>query len=147
MPITAIEEHDPALLSQLHAKCFDIAWSEASFSTLLHQEGVHAYAIYQSDALASFILYRNIADECEILTLCTHPDYQNQGMARHLLRYMLDQLKETKTQRIFLEFKEGNPAAYALYKQTGFNITGKRSAYYRNPGGPKTNAIMMEYVL
>ena len=54
-------------------------------------------------------------------------------MARQLLDAGLDELTARGAEEVFLEVRESNTAAQALYLGAGFRPVGQRSGYYRNP--------------
>lgn len=67
--------------------------------------------------------------EAEILNLAVHPSARRRGVARALLRALL----ETLDGEVFLEVRASNLAAIALYESLGFSPVGTRSGYYAHP--------------
>ena len=70
-----------------------------------------------------------IADELEIMTLAVAPTSRRTGLGMKLLETLL---AARKHQNAFLELREGNQPALALYLRAGFEIVGRRKAYYRD---------------
>ena len=66
--------------------------------------------------------------EREILNLAVAPEYRGMGIATALLKHELS-LRAT----YFLEVRESNVAAQALYRKCGFIETGRRLEYYEFP--------------
>ena len=66
--------------------------------------------------------------ESEILNLAVAPAFRRLGIATALLR-------STLLPRFihFLEVRESNVSALALYRKLGFKEIGRRRAYYRHP--------------
>lgn len=134
----------PDELANTHARAFTAQrpWAASEFASLLSQSGV----ILCGDA-KSFVLGRVIADEAEVLTLATHPDFQRQGLANlHLLAF-LQQAQAQGTARVFLEVSEDNTPAKALYLKHNFANVGFRPAYYTTQSGAKIGADVMERTL
>jgi ribosomal-protein-alanine N-acetyltransferase len=77
--------------------------------------------------VVGFLLWRAVAtDEAEILNLAVQPAFRRRGIA-------LELLKGLSLPRIFLEVRESNHAARALYLRAGFEECGLRRKYYENP--------------
>lgn len=93
----------------------------------------------QAGTLVAALAWRTVApDEREILYLETAPDRRRQGLARELLHSLL----RGWTGSVFLEVRESNQAALALYTQCGFLAVGRRADYYRNPS---ESAIVLKF--
>jgi ribosomal-protein-alanine N-acetyltransferase len=81
--------------------------------------------------IAAFLQFRRISDtELEILQLFTAPGYRRRGIARTLLRELLDRHAGTA---VFLEVRSSNASARQLYESAGFTTAGIRKSYYSNP--------------
>lgn len=134
----------PEALAQTHAAAFtdQRPWSADEFASFLTQTGV----ILCGDA-KSFVLGRLIADEAEVLTLATHPDFQRQGLAKAHLLAFVQAVKRQGGMRIFLEVADNNGPAKSLYSSLNFQGVGHRSNYYTRQDGTKISAEVMEYVL
>jgi ribosomal-protein-alanine N-acetyltransferase len=87
--------------------------------------------------VVGFLVSRETAPgEREILNLAVDAAYRRSGVARRLLAREL----ERSSQTWFLEVRESNLAAQALYATFGFVPSGTRRDYYENP---RENAITM----
>jgi ribosomal protein S18 acetylase RimI-like enzyme/glycosyltransferase involved in cell wall biosynthesis len=87
--------------------------------------------------VVGFLVSRETAPgEREILNLAVDAAYRRSGVARRLLAREL----ERSSQAWFLEVRESNLAAQALYSTFGFVPSGTRRDYYENP---RENAITM----
>jgi ribosomal-protein-alanine N-acetyltransferase len=70
-----------------------------------------------------------VLDALEIMTLAVSPLIRRQGLGQQLLHALL---QARPHQSAFLELRESNRAALALYEQAGFERVGRRKRYYRN---------------
>ena len=70
--------------------------------------------------------------DSELLTIAVAPEFQRKGIASALLRHGLGKLNRDKGDHCFLEVREGNSKARALYEKHGFQAYGKRERYYDN---------------
>jgi len=66
--------------------------------------------------------------EREILNLAVSPKFRHRGVATALIRYELE-----RRAIHFLEVRESNAAARALYRKLGFEEIGNRPQYYDSP--------------
>jgi ribosomal-protein-alanine N-acetyltransferase len=71
-----------------------------------------------------------VADEAQILNVCVHPLWQGRGYGRLLLQHLIEQAREAGLASLFLEVRESNAAAQALYASAGFSQIGIRRSYY-----------------
>jgi ribosomal-protein-alanine N-acetyltransferase len=89
--------------------------------------------------VAGFLVWRTVAEgEAELLNLAVAPRFRRQGIARELLKPLLN-LPGT---RIFLEVRESNLGARMCYKSMGFQEVSIRPKYYTSP---TESAIVMKF--
>jgi ribosomal-protein-alanine N-acetyltransferase len=90
-------------------------------------EGFEFFVAEREAAVAGFLVWRSTApDEIEILNLAVDPALRRCGFAKTLLAAL-------PNGSVFLEVRESNAAARALYRAAGFQEVGARPAYYRHP--------------
>ena len=82
-------------------------------------------------------------DEAEILRIAVDPDKRRKHIGSALMDELLDFGDNEGYVSIFLEVRESNEAARALYEKSGVDTIGKRVDYYRNP---VEDAVIMELV-
>lgn len=130
----------PDDLASLHRACFTSPppWDAAAFAGMLTSPGV-----FLETALTGFILGRVIADEAEVLTLAVDPAARRQGTGRDLLARFVALAHDRGAATAFLEVAANNHAAVALYAAAGFVESGRRRGYYRQPDGPRIDALVM----
>lgn len=89
-----------------------------------------AFVVEVAGEVAGFLVMRRTApDEVEILNLAVAPAHRRRGLARLLLeRAALGQ-----PAALYLEVRESNRAAQALYRALGFTDCGRRPDYYQHP--------------
>ena len=129
---------NPEALATLHAASFSRGWTAEAFADLLAQPGV--MVISGPDG---FILIRVVADEAEILTLAVRPKARGRGQGGRLTREGVVAAAAAGARRLFLEVAEDNVAARALYRQTGFEVVGRRPRYYVRPGTSPVDALVL----
>jgi len=89
--------------------------------------------------VAGFLVARHLAPEWELENIAVAPEARRSGLGMQLLNALLTRARETNSQSVFLEVRESNAAARALYEKVGFRQTGRRKAYYT---GPPEDAIL-----
>jgi len=73
------------------------------------------------------------ADEAELLKIAVAPAHRRQGIGRALLADAVTGAIRSGARRLFLEVRERNQAARALYAEAGFNQARRRKGYYHDP--------------
>jgi tRNA threonylcarbamoyl adenosine modification protein YeaZ/ribosomal-protein-alanine acetyltransferase len=126
------------LLATLHASSFDHPWTGQSFVEMLGVPVTEVFVAQTDMEPAGFLLTRMIADETEILTICTAPHLRQRGVGHALLTHFIAQ---TPASKIHLEVASDNDAALALYRSLGFTQVGLRKGYYKN-----ADAILMSII-
>lgn len=83
-------------------------------------------------APGGYLVWRQIADEAEIMSIGVMSAYQRCGLAKALLAELEAQTKTLNLRRIILEVRKGNEPALALYLGYGYHHIGQRKNYYRD---------------
>lgn len=104
------------------------------------QWDVADYSVYVAGIgrrIVGFLVSRTVAEgEIEILNLAVEPSQRRSGVARRLVRRLL----EGHCGDVFLEVRESNVAARKLYESLGFQELGRRTDYYQSP--PESGVVM-----
>lgn len=110
-------------------------WSEDSFRHLLGSQAAifHVVEVAPEKTLAGYIIAFSVGPDAELLNVAVDPDYRGRGLAGQMLDSVLIQLGGSGARAAFLEVRESNRAARALYRSRGFNEIGRRRNYYRRP--------------
>ncbi|MBQ2119039.1 MAG: ribosomal protein S18-alanine N-acetyltransferase, partial [Clostridia bacterium] len=80
------------------------------------------------------------ADECDITDVAVLPAYRRRGIAAALLRELFTRLRAGGTRHVYLEVRESNAPAIALYRSFAFSPCGRRKRYYT---APEEDAVVM----
>lgn len=135
---------DESLLLTLEKAAFgERRWPNNSIASCLHQRFVTVIFAgmdtLSDDPPTGFLVWRQIADEAEIISLGVTPSTQRGGIARYLLRELETQCRAKRLRRILLDVAATNIAALALYRGAGYQAIAERKTYYRDG----TNALVM----
>jgi ribosomal-protein-alanine N-acetyltransferase len=90
-------------------------------------------SILEHRRLAGYIVARETAGELHINNVAVREDYRRRGIGRALLTRVVKEAERLGVKAAFLEVRDGNRAAQALYEQCGFKAIARRSNYYCNP--------------
>lgn len=131
---------DAGRLVEIERRCFSDPWSESSFREALGSPWTFGLVAHTRNGIAGYLIGREVAGTGEVLNLAVAPDYRRRGVARALLRSGLAYLRKRRVEEVFLEVRESNQSAQALYLSSGFRPIGQRAAYYRNP---KEDALVL----
>lgn len=142
MNLRSATEPDFAELARLHKTCFAENWDERALKDLA-SSGARALLAEQDGRIAGFILFRTASDESEILTLAVPPEARRSGLGRALVTQAAQQAARAGAARLVLEVGANNAAARALYAGLGFTPAGQRKGYYRAPGSPPGDALIL----
>ncbi len=126
LSLASLEEQDLAALVELENSLNHSPWSKENFLSSF-KSGHLCVGIFSEKKLLAYCVCSVIQDEAELLILGVHPGYQKNGLASCLLSATLEGLD---VQRCFLEVRESNENAVALYEKLGFNNIGRRRDYY-----------------
>ena len=140
LEIRRANPHDASAIAAAEADIFPDAWSERAICDVITTEGAMCYTAIKDGHLVAYILGRIIAPEGEIYRIATLPEYRGRGIAYRLLDYAYKTERGHGLETLFLEVREGNSPARALYRAYGFLEMGVRKNYYKNP---TENAIIM----
>ena len=121
---------DRAAILALESASFSNPWTRETFDTMLATHVSRLYVARDHTRIVAFCACRIFDDELHINTLAVDETRRRQGIARTLLR---DVLERTGAQRATLEVRRSNVAALRLYEALGFTVTAVRPRYYEKP--------------
>lgn len=128
-------ESDLSQVARIEKSCFGDPWSEESFRRLVDvPPAIFLVALFPPDnAIAGYVVAFSIGEDAEVLNVAVDPRFRGKGLAGQMLDGTLIELGGRGVRTAFLEVRESNSAARALYKSRGFIEIGRRSRYYRRP--------------
>jgi len=109
-------------------------WAEAEYQRLFLPEAAVRVALVLEEAeVLAFIVARGAAPEWEIENVAVAGPARRRGLGTRLLGELLNAVRARGAEAVFLEVRESNQAARALYEKWAFIESGRRKAYYRDP--------------
>jgi len=112
-------------------------WTEQQYRDLFATQGsIRAALMAQNNEGAEpvgFLIARHLAPDWELENIVVAGESRRSGVGTQLMQAFLTQAKQMKGESAFLEVRESNTAARALYERLGFQPTGRRKSYYAAP--------------
>ncbi|HEX9345979.1 MAG TPA: ribosomal protein S18-alanine N-acetyltransferase [Gemmatimonadales bacterium] len=127
---------DVPAVRAIEQEVFADPWSTQDFRDCLTSDA-HFLVVEASGpgggAIAGYVVALDAADEGEILNLAVAPGGRRNGLGRALVQHILEALTARGVRQVYLEVRESNGPARALYAAQGFKEVGRRTEYYRRP--------------
>ena len=126
---------DVGAVLEIERLSFSSPWPAFAFEQELTANRLAHYRVARlGDRVVAFGGIWLMVDEAHITTFGVHPDHRRRGIARRLLLQLAEVALELGSARMTLEVRVGNEPAQRLYRSFGFNVTGRRVAYYSDDG-------------
>ena len=87
-------------------------------------------AAFNEQQLIGFYIGEKAGPDFTLMDICVAPDFQGQGIAKQLLAAFIEYGEKHHAENLFLEVRETNTRAIALYEQAGFSEMSVRKNYY-----------------
>lgn len=123
-------------IPEIHAietESFGDPWTPDSFAQMFEQPRVLATVALRGEQVVGYCIAWQIADEAEVANIAVRADQRGQGVGGVLLDDLIGQVGRAGGATIYLEVRESNAPAQALYRSRGFETAGRRAAYYQHP--------------
>lgn len=109
-------------------------WSREAYEAILEdQQQASCSVADQQGSVVGLVCWRVTREEAEVLNLAVAPAARRLGVGSRLLDHALREAARQGAQRVFLEVRETNQSALALYQQYGFAVSMRRVGYYADP--------------
>jgi ribosomal-protein-alanine N-acetyltransferase len=147
--IRPVTPADIPFMMNLERSCPTAAhWSEQQYGQLFQTSGTGSERLVlvmrgtlaadsstrdRGETLLGFLVARRVASEWELENIVVAPEVRRKGCGQRLLDALLAHAADTHSESIFLEVRESNAAARALYHRAEFRQMGQRNSYYTNP--------------
>jgi len=111
------------------------SWNESSYFDVFSPRSPTRIALVTENEgrLQGFIVVRMSGEDCELENVIVSRAARGKGIGSELVESLLREARNRGAARIFLEARESNSAARALYEKCGFKINGRRKSHYRDP--------------
>ncbi len=131
---TRLDAGDLEALLGLENKCFSSPWSAKQYNLAFEQKLFNVFGLKQDGQLLAYVSFYHIGEEMEIFNLAVSPGYRRHGLAKYMLGLVLQICRKMGIKYAFLEVRQSNVAARALYAGFHFSQVGVRKGYYPDNG-------------
>ena len=118
---------------EIERASFSDPWSASSFRSLLALPSTYFAVAERHGRVVGYSVLIIAADEAERGNIAIADRDRRQGTGRRLLDATMAEAVRRGVASIYLEVRDSNAAARALYARRGFQEVGRRRRYYRRP--------------
>jgi ribosomal-protein-alanine N-acetyltransferase len=125
----------PAMMALEKRAATAAHWSAEQYEALFRASdpGRVALILWEESELQGFVIARVVGKEWEIENIAVAGPARRRGLGTRLLGELLDSARAKGAAAVFLEVRESNQAARALYEKWAFRESGRRPRYYKDP--------------
>lgn len=141
-----VRSADLGAVVEIERACFADPWSPESFESSMEPQRMRFLVAEEGEGSASsnshpsgeprilgYVVALLLFDEAEIANLAVAPWARRRGIGGLLLDRMWEDLVGGGVQSLYLDVRESNAGARALYASRWFEEVGRRRGYYRHP--------------
>jgi ribosomal-protein-alanine N-acetyltransferase len=128
-----------AVLAIEHAS-FGDPWNRMAFVDLIDDPRVAFLIADEGGEVRGYVVAWFVLDEGEIGNLAVASEARREGVGARLLDGAIAAVRKSDVDTLYLEVRDSNAAARALYASRGFIEVGRRRDYYRKP---KEDALVL----
>ena len=137
--LSSLSLYDIKQILAIEEISFKAPWSHSLFLEELACKTAFNYVVKSAgsekdESVIAYICSRIIGCEMSILRIAVSPKWRNLGIASWLLDNCFKMARDKGATSVFLEVRDSNRAAIALYNRSGFIQIGKRHKYYSETG-------------
>ena len=109
---------------------FADGWNKTMLENAFSGGNYVCFGQYDNLKLIAFLGLSVSVDTCDIEDVLVDLNYRRKGFAEKLIDHAIDYAKSKNKEKVFLEVRESNLSARALYQKKGFNKISVRKNYY-----------------
>jgi ribosomal-protein-alanine N-acetyltransferase len=143
-PVT-IDLLDAVLAIEVQAYVFP--WTRGNFIDSIAAGYLTRALVSDDGELIGYFVAMPGFEEMHLLNVTVSPRHVGRGHARRLLAELYALSASFAATAVWLEVRESNARARALYLREGFAEAGRRRDYYPAPAGQREDAILMTRLL
>jgi ribosomal-protein-alanine N-acetyltransferase len=133
--VAPVRDGDVAAVTAIERATFSDAWSARSFVEARQAPGAFLRCARETirGEILGYVVALFVADEAQVLNLAVRDEARRRGIGAALLRETIDEARRRGAANMYLEVRESNGGARALYGGAGFAEIGRRRGYYQRP--------------
>lgn len=128
--IRKMEKDDIPKVIEIDERNFSLPINENILLSELNREMSYYVVIVNNDEIVGYGGMWEVLGEGHITHVCVDHPHRRRGLGDLLMNHLLGRLREINYFACFLEVRESNEGAIALYEKHGFTTIGLRKNYY-----------------
>ncbi len=109
---------------------FPDCWKKEDIISALNSGALFGFVLEENGEVYAAAIYEKSFDTADLEDIYVSPEKRRTGAGLSLLTDSFRELASLGVKKIFLEVREGNAPARALYEKAGFEILSVRKRYY-----------------
>ena len=143
--VMTVSQLDAVLAIEVEA--YPFPWTRGNFIDSIAAGYLARVLIAGDGELIGYFVAMPGFEEMHLLIVTVAARHEGQGHARRLLAELYALSASFAATAVWLEVRESNARARALYEREGFAEAGRRRDYYPAPAGQREDAILMTRLL
>ncbi len=127
----------------IEVQAYPFPWTRGNFIDSLAAGYLARVLVADDGELVGYFVAMPGFEEMHLLNVTVASRHEGQGHARRLLAELYALSASFAATAVWLEVRESNARARALYLREGFTEAGRRRDYYPAPAGQREDAILM----
>ncbi len=132
MILRACNQTDVKALAKLERECFSMPWNERMLVGAFSRIDFVCFILEEAGETVGYVCGTTLFETAELARIAVARSHRRKGLGEKLLDAFIACVKERGAQQVFLEVRESNAPAIALYEKRGFEKGRVRAKYYEN---------------
>ncbi|MBQ8749253.1 MAG: ribosomal protein S18-alanine N-acetyltransferase [Clostridia bacterium] len=143
MEIDFAQFDDIDAIVRIEGECFmNEAWTREMIESDFFKRSIYIVTRNELGVPIAYLSMLDLEIEGEILRVAVKKQYRRKGVAKRMIRFLIEHLKANGYQQLYLEVKSTNEEAIKLYEHLGFMKFNERKHYYGS-GEDALNYILL----
>ena len=131
----------------IEVQAYPFPWTRGNFIDSIAAGYLARVLIAADGELIGYFVAMPGFEEMHLLNVTVASSHEGRGHGRRLLAELYSLSASFAATALWLEVRESNARARALYEREGFTEAGRRRDYYPAPAGQREDAILMTRLL
>ena len=131
----------------IEVQAYPFPWTRGNFIDSIAAGYLARVLIAADGELIGYFVAMPGFEEMHLLNVTVASSHEGRGHGRRLLAELYSLSASFAATAVWLEVRESNARARALYEREGFTEAGRRRDYYPAPAGQREDAVLMTRLL
>ncbi len=131
----------------IEVQAYPFPWTRGNFIDSIAAGYLARVLVDEDGELIGYFVAMPGFEEMHLLNVTVSASHEGRGHGRRLLAELYSLSASFAATAVWLEVRESNVRARALYERDGFIEAGRRRDYYPAPAGQREDAILMTRLL